>query len=151
MAHDGLLAYRRVGGIAGGKLVGNLAIRVPRPTDDARSYVFQLRDGIRYSDGSRVRAADVRYSLERTLTINPDGAPFLSEIVGAPSCHPQGHARCDLSRGMAIDNDARTVTIRLRASDPDFVHWLTVAAADVVPEGTPGRIELSGTLAPQAA
>ena len=52
--YDGLTAYRRVGGAAGSTLVGNLATEVPEPSDDGLTYVFQLRSGLRFSDGSEV-------------------------------------------------------------------------------------------------
>jgi len=53
LLYDGLVAYRHVAGVAGGRLVPNLAVRLPTPTDEGKSYSFQLRRGIRYSDGTR--------------------------------------------------------------------------------------------------
>jgi YVTN family beta-propeller protein len=115
LAYDGLVAYRRVGGIGGGTLVGNLAVRVPRPTDQGRTYTFQLRRGIRYSNGATVRASDFRYSLERLLTINRQFASgYYNGIVGASKCSARPPARCDLSR------ESRSTTQRagLRSTSP---------------------------------
>jgi YVTN family beta-propeller protein len=139
LAYDGLVAYRRVGGIAGGALVGNLAVRVPTPTDEGRTYTFQLRRGIRYSNGAPLRASDFRYSLERALTVNHDYfSTFYSGIVGAPNCsHVDPPARCDLSEGIGVDDPTGTVTIHLAEPDPDFPAKLTLPLASVVSAGTP--------------
>src|SRR5512132_775500 len=34
-------------------------------SDDAKTYTFKLRDGLKFSDGSPVTASDVKFSLER--------------------------------------------------------------------------------------
>src|SRR5215831_12442339 len=50
MTNDGLVGYRRVAGLAGDQLVPDLATTLPVPTDGGKTYVFQLRPGIRYSN-----------------------------------------------------------------------------------------------------
>jgi YVTN family beta-propeller protein len=140
LAYDGLLAYRRVGGIVGGELLGNLAVRVPAPTDHGRSYSFQLRRGIRYSNGARVRPSDVRYSLERLLTVNREAGASYHGIVGAANCAQLSPRRCDLSKGIEVDDRSGRITIHLIAADPDFLYKLTLPAASVVPFGTPLRL-----------
>jgi YVTN family beta-propeller protein len=138
LAYDGLVSHRRVGGIAGGALVGNLAVRVPTPTDQGRTYTFQLRRGIHYSNGAPVRASDFRYSLERLFTINRAEASFYG-IVGASDCSARPPERCDLSAGIAVDDGTGTITIHLAKPDPDFLQKLARSPASVVPAGTPLR------------
>jgi peptide/nickel transport system substrate-binding protein len=141
LAHDGLVAYRRVGGIAGGALVGDLANDVPAPTDHGRTYTFQLRKDLRYANGAPVRASDVRYSLERVLTVNRAYAlGYYKGIVGATRCAARPPKRCDLSRGIDVDDRAGSITIHLTEADSDFVHKLTFPLAFVVPTGTPLRL-----------
>jgi ABC-type transport system substrate-binding protein len=41
---------------------------MPTISDGGRTYTFELRKGIRYSNGRLVRPADFRYSVERTLS-----------------------------------------------------------------------------------
>jgi YVTN family beta-propeller protein len=137
LVFDGLVTYRRVGGIGGGELVANLAARVPTPTDAGRTYNFKLRSGIRYSNGRRVRASDFRFSLERLLSVNRESAPWYRGIVGAGDCAVGSRRRCDLSKGIAVDDRAGRITIRLVRPDPDFFHKLTLSYASVVPVGTP--------------
>ncbi|MGH3040481.1 MAG: BTAD domain-containing putative transcriptional regulator [Gaiellaceae bacterium] len=139
LAYDTLLTYRRVAGIAGTALVGNLALRVPTPTDRGRTYTLQLRPGIRYSDGTPVRASDFRFSVERALTLDPELEVY-DVIEGAAECGATPSERCDLSRGIKVDDALGRITIRLTRPDPDFVYKLTFPFASVVPADTPLRV-----------
>ena len=56
---DGLVGYRRVGG-TGGDLVPDLARSLPTVSEGGRTLSFQLRRGLRYSNGAAVRANDHR-------------------------------------------------------------------------------------------
>jgi YVTN family beta-propeller protein len=139
LAYDTLLAYRRVGGIGGAALVGNLAARVPAPTEQGKRYTLQLRPGIRYSNGAPVRASDFRSSIERLLTLDPRLEVF-DAVVGAADCAATPPERCDLSDGIEIDDRLGRITIRLERADPDFLYKLAYPAASVLPAGAPLRI-----------
>jgi ABC-type transport system substrate-binding protein/DNA-binding SARP family transcriptional activator len=139
LAYDGLLAYRRVGGIAGGELVADLAARVPAPADGGRTYTFRLRRGLRFSNGAVVRASDFRSSLERLLRINREARSWFTSIVGAASCAGRAARPCDLSAGIETDDATGRITIHLSAPDPDFLYALTLPYASVLPRGTPPR------------
>jgi peptide/nickel transport system substrate-binding protein len=137
LVYDGLLAYRRVGGLASATIVGALATRPPAPSPDGRTYVFTLRSGLRYSDGTPVNAHDFRASMERYLSATRDTfPPIFAGIVGAPRCR-SGRGECDLSRGIESDQRTRTITVHLTAPDPEFLHKLTLPFAYFVPAGTP--------------
>jgi len=140
LAYDGLVAYRRVHGIAGSALVPNLAVRIPKPSDGEQTYMFELRRDLRYSDGTQVQASDFRASLERLLTINPGAAYLYGGIVGAAECSSRRAQGCDLSRGIETDDAARAITIHLAAPDPDLLHALALPTASVLPAQTPRRV-----------
>ena len=139
LAYDGLVAYPRVGGAAAPTLVGALATRAPAPSPDGRTYVFALRRGVRYSDGRLVQPEDFRASMERMLVVQPQlFQSFFGRIAGAQAC-VRPAPRCDLSRGIETDAQARTITVHLTRPDGDFLHKLTVPFAFVVPADTPRR------------
>jgi ABC-type transport system substrate-binding protein/DNA-binding SARP family transcriptional activator len=139
LAYDGLVGYRRVGGVAGATLVGALATDAPPPSPDGRTYAFTLRRGLRYSDGRPVVPEDFRASIERFLRITRSDYPlFYRDIVGARRCVARP-ARCDLSAGIETDRRARTVTVHLTRPNADFLHQLTHLFAYVVPSDTPVR------------
>ena len=46
LTNDGLVGFRRVGGLDGAALVPDLATSIPKPTDGGRTYTFQVRTGV---------------------------------------------------------------------------------------------------------
>jgi YVTN family beta-propeller protein len=140
LAYDGLLAYRRQGGAAGARLVGGLAAEVPRPADGGRRYVFRLRRGLRYSDGTPVRAGDFRASVERAAELlRAPGVPFPDAIRGMSRCR-KSRRGCDLSSGIVADDGAATITIHLRRADPELLEKLAAPLLAVLPPTTPRRL-----------
>ena len=140
---DGLVAYRRVGGIAGSTLLPDLATSIPKPTNGGKTYSFQLRPGLAYADGSEVRSEDFRRGIERTFQI-PDpfsgdtiGPTYYSSILGADACSPGPVDRCDLSEGIVANDASRTVTFNLSEPDPDFLYKLALIHAYPAPASVP--------------
>ena len=150
MTNDGLLAYQRVGGAGGTRLVPDLATSIPTPTDSGRTYTFQVRAGIHYSTGAVVRPADFRRAIERSLSLYyRSGATqgFLyTGIVGASSCKSRARP-CDLSKGIVVDPSVRTVTFHLTEPDPYFLDYLALPPSYAVPSDTPvdARLPLPAT------
>jgi YVTN family beta-propeller protein len=145
MEYDGLVGFERSGGSPGSTLVPDLAVALPRPADAGRTYIFRLRRGIRYSDGTPLRAADVRRAIERILALRSPGSAYYRRIVGASSCRPH---RCRLERGIAVDDRLGTVAFHLTSADPAFLYELALPFAGVVPASTPiapARAPLPGT------
>ena len=134
LTRDELITYDHAPGSAGTRLVPDLALKVPLPTDGGTTYTFRLRPGIRYSDGTLVRAADYRRAIERAFRLDSGARDGLTGIVGAAGCSTNG---CDLFRGIISSEETRTVTFHLRAPNPDFLANLTSAAASPIPHGTP--------------
>jgi peptide/nickel transport system substrate-binding protein len=135
LTRDGLLTYNHAAGPAGIRLVPDLAVSVPLASDRGRTYTFRLRPHIRYSDGQPLRAADFRRSIERVFQLGSEGHALFRGIRGADGCNA---AHCDLRRGIVTDERARTVSVHLRAPDPDFLRNLTEhGLATAVPAGTP--------------
>jgi YVTN family beta-propeller protein len=138
LAYDGLTTYQRVGGSGSVRVVPDLAISLPAPSDGGKTYTFQLRRGIHFSNGELVRPEDFRHALERDLVLGPSsfyGGPFASVIGGAAcAAHP---THCDLSRGVVTDDAANTVTFHLVAPNPEFLARLTLADAVALPLETP--------------
>jgi len=139
LAYDTLVTFDNAPGATGLRLVPDLALQLPQPTDGGRTYVFRLRPGIRYSNGRLLEAADFRRSFERIFRAQAPGTSFYTAILGAHACikRPAG---CDLSRGIVADDAARTVTFHLANPDPDFLFELTEFAYTApIPPGTPDR------------
>jgi YVTN family beta-propeller protein len=135
MTNDGLVAFQRTGGIAGSRIVPDLAVALPKPTDDGKTYTFQLRPGLTYSDGQPVRPEDFRHALERQYTASPGAAlpPILSAIVGEDACQASSDGTCDLSAGIQTDAGTGRITFHLTEPDADFLVKLALPFAVGVP------------------
>ena len=151
VTHDGLVGFRRSGGVQGAGLVPNLARSLPAPTDGGLTYTFHLRKGLRYSTGEPVLASDIRRGIERTV-LHPESAPpyYTTAIVGAQACGnaaekalSDGAPRpdCDLSQGITSDDRTGTVTFHLVAPTPEFLYQLALPNASAVPQDTPLDLE----------
>lgn len=142
---DGLVGFKRVGGVEGNTLVPDLATALPVPTDGGRTYTFQLRDGVRFSNGRTLKASDVRFTMERIFRASSPGLDYYAGIVGGGACR-RHRAGCDLS-GVVADDPEGTVTFRLREPDPEFLYKLALPLAFVVPSGAPlpGARPIPGT------
>jgi peptide/nickel transport system substrate-binding protein len=133
--YDGLVALRRSGGAAGLTLVPDLARTLPRPAGGGTAYTFTLRPGIRYSNGTPVRASDFRRGIQRQLRFGAN-PPYYEGILGGQTCH-QHPRRCDLSAGIITNDAAGTVTFHLGHADPDFLYKLALLLAVPAPPGAP--------------
>jgi len=131
IAYDGLVGPARRGGSEGRELVPNLALTLPAITAGKTEYAFQLRRGIRYSNGTLVKASDFRRSFERAFRTN--SAPW-APLLGADAC--QGRPRsCDLRRAIRTDDGTGTIVFRLRRPESDFLRSLIFVSP--IPRGTP--------------
>ena len=137
ITNDGLVALRKVSGVEGTQIVPDLALALPSPTDSGKTYTFELRREIRYSNGKLVQPDDFRWALERVFQLGSPLAAYYGGIVGASRC-AKGKP-CNLARGIATDRAARTVTFRLTAPDADFLAKLAMPSASAVPATAAGR------------
>lgn len=94
--YDGLLTYPKLEGPAGNQVVPDLAEAMPEPRDGGRTWVFTLREGIRFSDGAPVTVEDVAASLRRIFKVGtPTAGSFYGTIVGRMlACAMARTARC---------------------------------------------------------
>jgi ABC-type transport system substrate-binding protein/DNA-binding SARP family transcriptional activator len=136
LVYDTLIAYNHVSGVDGLKLVPDLALALPQPTDSGLTYILRLRPGRRYSDGRPVRAGDFVRGMVRMFRLQSPYASVFDTLRGAPACEAKP-AACTLARGVVADDAARTVTFHLAAPDPDFLFKLATGAAVPVPRGAP--------------
>ena len=136
---DALVTFQQSTGAGGLRLVPDLAVAVPTPTDGGRTYAFHVRPWIRYSDGQRLLAGDFRRGVERLFRDRSPGASVYAGLVGAGACRrdPDG---CNLSQGIVTNDARRTVVFHFTEPDPEFLYQLTEFAFSApVPPGTPDR------------
>ncbi|HEY2552731.1 MAG TPA: ABC transporter substrate-binding protein [Streptosporangiaceae bacterium] len=140
--HDGLVTFQKVGGVAGTKIVPDLATSIPAPTNGGKTYTFNIRRGIKFSNGQVMKPSDFVTTFERQFTV-PGPTSFYSQIVGASKCSTKG---CNLSKGVVANDSAYTLTINLTSPDPELMDQLSLPFAMVVPSNT--SLKLTGNKVP---
>ena len=119
-------------------LVPDLATSKPESTDGGKTFIFNLRPGIRYSTGDEVKASDFAWGVKRAL-VHGSRPGYLAGIVGGQACI-EDPASCDVSRGVVADDLAGRVTFHLVAPDPQFLYKLTLLVVPTPPETPLGKI-----------
>jgi len=138
ITNDGLVGFKRAGGVEGTKIVPDLATSIPEPTDGGKTYTFTLRKGIKYSDGTPLKASDFRFVMERQFKTGGPVASFYQGIVGGDACAAKPDT-CDLSKGVVTDDAAGTVTFHLTAPDAEWLQKLSLPFAFAVPQTAPNK------------
>jgi peptide/nickel transport system substrate-binding protein len=128
-----LLTYRHADGAAGAQLIPGLARAMPKITDGGKTYTLYLRKGLRYSDGTPVRASDFGATIERALAMNSPGSPFYTGIVGAEKFAEtkKGHIG-----GIESDDATGRIVIHLVEPRGTFSNELAMLFAAPLPAGT---------------
>jgi peptide/nickel transport system substrate-binding protein len=135
LTHDGLVAFKRAGGIAGEKIVPDLAESIPKPTNGGKTWAFKLRSGIKFSNGQTLTGKDVLATFERLFKIgnSPNAGTWYNVIQGGDAC-VKTPASCDLSKGIVVKGN--DVTFHLTTADPEFLDQLAVPFAFILPAST---------------
>jgi peptide/nickel transport system substrate-binding protein len=132
-----LLGYKHVNGPAGATLVPYLAKSMPTVTNGGKTYTFMLRSGLKYSDGTPIKASDFKATIERDYKVDSPGVGFFGGIVGADAC-ASNPKTCDL-KGITADDSTGKITIKLTAPQGDFEYILATTFAALVPAGSPDK------------
>ena len=129
-----LLTYTpRINGKVG-RIEPGLAVAVPAPTNNGKTYEFHLRSGIKYSNGQPVLASDFKYAIERLYLANDYPIGKFSLVEGAAAF---GAARKGNISGIVADNAAGTITFNLTAAMPTFDSLMAQYFTAPVPASTP--------------
>jgi peptide/nickel transport system substrate-binding protein len=133
-----LLTFKHAAGQEGSEVVPGLAKDLPTISEDGKTYTLELQPGLRYSDGTPVRASDFQATMQRLFDLDSPGAPLFTGIVGA-AAYASGKANS--ISGIASDDSTGRITIRLRAPDGELETKLASPFAALVPPNTPARDE----------
>ena len=132
LVYKGLVTYTDAEGLAGTKLIPCLAKAMPAVSPDRRTYTFKLRTGLKYSDGSPVRASDFEHTIKRLTLLGGPYSSFMSSIEGVDAYQKAKKENGDIS-GITSDDATGQIVVRLTAPDGKFLFALGLPAAAPTP------------------
>jgi peptide/nickel transport system substrate-binding protein len=105
--------------------------------EDPQTFTCTLKDGLTFSNGNPLTSSDVKFSLERNISIaDPNGASgLLASLTNADG---------GVDPNAIETPDDRTVTFNLNKADTTFQFVLTTNAAAIVDEDTFPADQLAG-------
>lgn len=118
-------------------LVPDLATDLGTPNEDYTEWTFEIRDGIKYEDGSEVTMEDIKFGLERTmdLTTFPESPGFYSAEYfkgGADYKGPYTGKGAELD---SIQIDGNKIVVEMEKPFPDMPYWMSFPANGPIPKG----------------
>ncbi|MGH2847022.1 MAG: ABC transporter substrate-binding protein [Thermoleophilaceae bacterium] len=139
VSYSRLLEYKRAEGEEGSQLIPGLAEEMPTISEDGTTYELTLRKGLKYSDGSPVKASDFEHTIKRVLNLESGGSAFYLVIEGAQDYVDSGKAEGDIS-GIETNDQTGEITINLTGPDATFSNVIAMPFASLVPSDTPFKI-----------
>jgi peptide/nickel transport system substrate-binding protein len=135
--YEGLLGYKHESGKAGATLVPYLAEAMPKISADGKKLSFKLREGLKYSDGTDVKASDFRASIERLFKVDSPGVGFFSNIKGVSGSSGFAETKKGHIAGIVTNDANRTIDITLDNPQGDILYILATQFASILPAKTP--------------
>jgi peptide/nickel transport system substrate-binding protein len=141
-----LLTFKRgVQGDAGTQIEPALAKSLPKLSDGGKTLTFQLRPGLKYSNGQPIKASDVTYAVERDLKIPWQAASFLSAYIQGGTAYAKGKSKT--ISGMVTNNAKGTIAVHLVAPFAPMEDIFALAGTAPVPSSTPMKnLAATGTI-----
>ncbi|QQR88785.1 MAG: ABC transporter substrate-binding protein [Myxococcales bacterium] len=124
---DGLLDYDNET-----NMVPMLAKSLPSISDDGKTFIFELRKGIRFHNGRALTAHDVRWSMEHMLDpdVGSPGFTFYTQLQGVDAYREKKTKHIS---GITV-KDNYTIEFQLTEPDQTFLNAMAMTFAYPVPK-----------------
>lgn len=129
-----LLTYKHANGPAGSEVVPGLAKELPKITNGGKTYTLFLRPGLKYSDGTPVKASDFPFAVERMIELTSGGTPFYTGIVGAEEFAETKEGGIP---GIKTNDQTGEIVINLTNPRGTFTNELGLMFVAPLPQDTP--------------
>lgn len=129
-----LLTYKHANGEEGSEVIPGLAKELPKISNGGKTYTLFLRPGLKYSDGSPVKASDFPFAVERMIQLNSGGSPFYLSIEGAEKF---AETKQGPIPGIKTDDKTGEVVINLEKPRGTFTNELGLMFVAPLPQDTP--------------
>lgn len=134
-----LLTYAHKSGLAGTQLIPGLATSLPKVSANGLTYNLTLRKGLKYSNGTPVKASDFAFGIERSIKLAWGGDSFFTQYIKGANAYASGKA--ETISGIKANNSTGAITITLTQPYGAFSNVLGFESAAPLPPSTPMKVE----------
>jgi len=132
-----LLTFKSAPGDAGNTLVPDLAEGLGTPSDNAKTWTYKIRKGVKFEDGTAVTSKDVKYAVARQLDkdVLPNGPTYFNDQLDLGD-YKSPYVDKDLTMAnlKAIETpDDNTIVFHLKQSFSAFDYFAALPATIPVP------------------
>lgn len=132
-----LLTFKSAPGPEGNKLVADLAEGMGVPTDNAKTWTYKIRKGIKFEDGTEVKSKDVKYAVARSLDkdVLPNGPTYFNDQLDLGDYKgPFVDKDLTMAGFKAVETpDDYTVVFKLKAPFASFDYFAALPSTVPVP------------------
>ena len=116
------------------QLVPDMATDLGRPSQDNKSWTFTLRDGLKYEDGTPVKAEDVAYAVKRSFAIAelPDGPTYQTTFFLDGDKYKGPFKDKGQYKGVVVKGN--DITIKMRRPFTDMDYYASFPAFTAIPQ-----------------
>jgi len=134
MLYRTLTTYKAVPGPSGNDVVGDLATDTGTPSNNGKTWKFTLRSGLKYEDGTPIKAEDIKYGVERSFDPDlPEGPQYMAQFLADV---PTGYKGPKKS-GTALPSivvAGNSITFKLKRPVGDFSYTVALPTTAPVPQ-----------------
>jgi peptide/nickel transport system substrate-binding protein len=115
-------------------LVPDMATDLGRPNEDNTEWTFTLKEGLKYEDGTPVKAEDVAYAISRSFAIEelPDGPTYQTTFFLDGDKY-KGPFK-DKGEYKGVEVNGNDITIKMRRPFTDMDYYASFPAFTAIPE-----------------
>ena len=116
------------------QLIPDMATDLGKPNEDNSEWTFTLRDGLKYEDGTDVKAEDVAYAIKRSFAIEelPDGPTYQTTFFLDGDKY-KGPFK-DKGEYKGVEVNGNDITIKMRRPFSDMDYYASFPAFTAIPE-----------------
>src|SRR5262245_23303123 len=101
-------------------------------SDDGKQYTFHLRKGVKFHNGRELKAADIKYSIERVCN-GKTQSPGAGYFTGIPGCQDMLDGKATEMSGITTPDDY-TVVFQLNEPNATMLHVFALNFSFAVPK-----------------
>ncbi|MGI5487489.1 ABC transporter substrate-binding protein [Microtetraspora malaysiensis] len=132
-----LLMFKSAVGKEGNELTPDLAEGMGQPSDDAKTWTYKIKPGIKFEDGTVITSKDVKYGVLRSLDkeVFPDGYTYFNDFLDLPKGYKGPYKSKGVNTDKAIETpDDQTIVFHLKQPLSNFDYFAQLPATMPVQE-----------------